>query len=149
MKQIQNDMQEVSDKNVLYSEIAFLEDMARLVVEARRTISYTYALRYFIKGRNKQEWLSFLQQEFQNDLEHLAELSETNWKELILSDAEEFKSFKLECVSVTSAVEQHLNNQMTSIIQGMNEIIDEDSVSGVDEVFLLNDYEWTCQNCRH
>lgn len=38
----------------------FLIDTARLVLEVRRALSYTYALRYNLRGKNKQELFDFI-----------------------------------------------------------------------------------------
>lgn len=53
--------------------------MANLSVQARRTISYTYAIRYYIRGRNKQQFFDFLLQELERDLEQLTKRTEENW----------------------------------------------------------------------
>jgi hypothetical protein len=53
--------------------------MASLVIAARRTISYTYAIRFYLKGINKQSFFDFLQRDLESDLEKLTKRSEENW----------------------------------------------------------------------
>lgn len=53
--------------------------MANLVIAARRTISFTYAIRFYLKGKNKQSFFDFLQRDLENDLEKLTKRSEEDW----------------------------------------------------------------------
>jgi len=53
--------------------------MAKLVVAARRTISFTYAIRFYLRGHNKQQFFDFLQRDLEADLEKLTRRSEENW----------------------------------------------------------------------
>jgi succinate dehydrogenase/fumarate reductase flavoprotein subunit len=43
-----------SQSRYSYNDFRFLIEMANLVVAARRTISFTYAIRFYLVGRNKQ-----------------------------------------------------------------------------------------------
>ena len=42
------------------SDFLFLIDIAELVIAARRALSYTYALRYYLKGAKKQSFCDFM-----------------------------------------------------------------------------------------
>jgi hypothetical protein len=44
-------------------------EIALLVIAARRTLSFTYPIRYYLRGRAKQEFFDFMK----NDLEKYLE----------------------------------------------------------------------------
>ena len=44
-----------------YADYQFLIEMANLCIQARRTIGFTYAIRFYLRGRNKQYFFDFLQ----------------------------------------------------------------------------------------
>ena len=50
------------EMNPKYSpnDYQFLIDIAGLVVAARRSLSYTYAIRFYLKGPNKQAFYDFI-----------------------------------------------------------------------------------------
>lgn len=52
---VKNQVDFVAAANPKYSpnDFKFLIDIAGLVVAARRSLSYTYALRYYLKGPNR------------------------------------------------------------------------------------------------
>lgn len=50
--------------------------MANLVVAARRTLSYTYPIRYYLRGKSKQQFFDFLVKDLERDLESLTKISE-------------------------------------------------------------------------
>ena len=41
-------------------DLQFLEEVADLVIKARRALAYTYPIRFFLKGRNKQAFFDFI-----------------------------------------------------------------------------------------
>lgn len=41
-------------------EFKFLEEIAELVIRARRALTYTYAMRYFLEGQAKQMFFDFI-----------------------------------------------------------------------------------------
>ena len=41
------------------NDLKFLVDIARLVIAARRSLSYTYAIRFYLNGPNKQAFFDF------------------------------------------------------------------------------------------
>lgn len=57
----------------------FLIQTASLVLEVRRALSYTYAIRYNLKGKLKQELFDFLVVDMERALEILTKMSEENW----------------------------------------------------------------------
>ena len=57
-------------------DFQFLKETAYLVLAARRTLSYTYAIRYYLKGREKQKFFDFLVKDLERTLETLTRLTE-------------------------------------------------------------------------
>ena len=57
-------------------DFEFLKEMAYLVLAVRRTLSYTYAIRFYLKGREKQQFFDFLVKDLERTLETLTRLSE-------------------------------------------------------------------------
>jgi len=57
----------------------FLIDIAELVLLARRAISFTYVMRFFLRGKNKQQFFDFQQKDLERSLEQLNKRNEQNW----------------------------------------------------------------------
>jgi hypothetical protein len=57
-------------------DFEFLIDTARLVLEVRRALSYTYALRYNLRGKERQELFDFIVKDMERALETLTRFSE-------------------------------------------------------------------------
>ena len=60
-------------------DFEFLLDIAGLVVAARRSLSYTYPFRYYLKGENKQRYFDFIQGDLEQSLERLNGKNEEDW----------------------------------------------------------------------
>ena len=41
------------------NDFKFLDEIAELVIKARRALTYTYPMRYYLEGRNKQQFFDF------------------------------------------------------------------------------------------
>jgi len=69
------------DLNANYGpkDFQFLLDIAELVVAARRSLSYTYAIRFFLKGAHKQAFFDFIQGDLESSLEALNKRNEEDW----------------------------------------------------------------------
>lgn len=61
-------------------DFKFLEDIAELVIRARRALTYTYAMRYYLEGRNKQSFFDFIQGDLESSLEKLNKRNEEDWQ---------------------------------------------------------------------
>jgi len=57
-----------------------LEEIAELVVRARRALTYTYAMRFFLDGQNKQRFFDFIQGDLESSLEKLNKRNEEDWQ---------------------------------------------------------------------
>ncbi len=70
------------DLNPKYTkkDFQFLEDIADLVVRARRALTYTYPMRFFLQGRTKQVFFDFIQAELESSLEKLNKRNEEDWQ---------------------------------------------------------------------
>ena len=64
-------------------DFQFLIEIAELVVAARRSLSFTYAIRFFLKGPNKQAFFDFIQGDLENSLEALNKKNEENWLDYV------------------------------------------------------------------
>ena len=95
--------------------------MANLCIQARRTISYTYAIRFYIRGRNKQAFFDFLLQDLERDLEQLTKRTEENWLSYTERDddnnvrlGDKFQKYKEDLVTLRAALERHFNKCLVS-----------------------------------
>jgi len=62
-------------------DLEFLEDIAELVIRARRAITYTYPMGYFMKAKTaKKVYFDFIQGELEFSLEKLVKQYEIDWK---------------------------------------------------------------------
>ena len=61
------------------NDYQFLVEIAELVVAARRSLSFTYPLRFYLKGKNKQAFFDFIQADLERSLEMLNKKNEEEW----------------------------------------------------------------------
>jgi hypothetical protein len=50
------------------------------VIKARRALTYTYPLRFYLEGKNKQQMFDFYQGELEASLEKLNKRNEEDWQ---------------------------------------------------------------------
>ena len=155
LRQIRHEIDILCSQQKLYgySDFQFLIEMANLSVQARRTISYTYVIRYYIRGRNKQQFFDFLLQELERDLEKLTKRTEENWlsytdtdEDLNVTLCEKFFAYKQDLISLRSALENHFKNCLESIQNGLPEVDDEEDFNTKEIVFFKK--TWTCRLCK-
>lgn len=60
------------------STFDFLEEIVELIIKARRAVTYTYPLRFYLEGKNKQLMFDFYQKELEFSLEKLNKIMEGN-----------------------------------------------------------------------
>ena len=63
------------------------------MIRARRALTYTYAIRYYLKGKNKQNFFDFIQGDLENSLERLNKRNEEDWQTYLDIDVEGSKNF--------------------------------------------------------
>ena len=68
------------------SDFDFLLEIARLVIAARRALSFTYPYRYYLTGETKQRYFDFIQAELIQSLEILNGKNEEDWNALMDKD---------------------------------------------------------------
>ena len=73
----------ISNPDMKTMDFDFLIDIAGLVVAARRSLSYTYPFRYYLKGENKQRYFDFIQGDLEQSLERLNGKNEEDWLEYL------------------------------------------------------------------
>lgn len=124
-------------------EFQFLIDIAGLVVAARRSLSYTYAIRFYLKGLAKQAFFDFIQGDLEKSLEALNKRSEESWLDKVSYDPDgtlqltrNFIDYKQQIQQLREAVEEHFNKVMSQIMQGLPDITEvEDVDEDVDYTF--------------
>ena len=115
LKTIREEIEQALKVNPSYGPKAyeFLVEIAKLVIVARRTLAYTYPIRYYMKGVNKQAFFDFMQSDLERYLELLTKSSEKNWREftecdingrLVLGD--KFEKFKSEITNLKVVLEK-------------------------------------------
>lgn len=61
-------------------DFQFLEDISELVIRARRVLTYTYPMRYYMKENPaKKRMFDFLQGDLERSLEMLVKVHESDW----------------------------------------------------------------------
>jgi hypothetical protein len=61
-------------------EFNFLGDAAELIINARRCLAYTYAVRYYLTGSSRQLFFDHIQGMLERSLEELSKKSEESWE---------------------------------------------------------------------
>lgn len=135
------------------NELQFLEEVAELVLRARRCLAYTYAIRFYLKGTLRQEFFDMLQGQLEGSLEKLNKLNEEVWeKKYIDVDenskmhlGERFFNFKREVIGTKESVEQHFGKTMQDIEADLPEV----PYDGDKDVYMTNftKDQWFCQQC--
>ena len=65
-------------------DLEFLDEISELVIRARRAITYTYPLRYFMENNQaKKAYFDFIQGDLEYSLEKLVRLHEKDWRDYI------------------------------------------------------------------
>jgi hypothetical protein len=59
-------------KCYVYQDFLFIQEIIDLLVKARRSLSNTYPLRFFMKGSSKKLFFDFMQKELEFSLENLS-----------------------------------------------------------------------------
>ena len=105
------------------NQFEFLVNIAKLVVAARRAVSYTYAMRYYMKGKNKQIHFDFIQASLEGDLEKLNGKIEEDWLGTLDHDmdgkphlGDRFFAYKQQVTNLNEVLERHFNNMMKEIM---------------------------------
>ena len=134
----------------------FLTDIGKLIVAARRAISFTYAMRYYLKGKFKQEHFDFIQAELESSLERLNGKAETNWLDLLDVEVDgrphlgdRFFTFKAQVTNLTQVLMRHFNNMMKEIRDGLPSAPEDKEDEATDYTFSTAQVgkEWKCLSC--
>lgn len=134
------------------TDFSFLEEIAELVIRARRCITYTYALRFYLKGAARQQFFDFLQGTLESSLESLNKKNEEDWESYIDIDvnkkmilADKFFKFKQEVNSLKDTVEKHFSKILGDLEAGMPDVPAGDEDEDID----LGGTNWTCPTCTN
>ena len=133
-------------------ELEFLEEIAELVIRARRALTNTYPLRFYMAISSKTAFFDFLQGELEASLEKLNKKNEVEWQEYLEVDAfselflgERFYKFKTEINGMKSALETHFTRIIASLEAGLPGV---EEVEGVAELDTFGGASnWTCPTC--
>ena len=143
--------------NLAYSPLdyQFLIDISGLIIAARRSLSFTYAIRFFLKGAQKQAFFDFMQGDLETNLERLNKRMEENWLDYVEYDPQgklicgpKFIRYKENVNTLREVVERHLNTVMVEIMNGLPSImnIQEDEEDYVFDGTNVGTH-WTCRVC--
>lgn len=130
-------------------------DIAGLVVAARRSLSYTYAIRFFLKGAQKQAFFDFIQGDLERSLEALNKRMEENWLDYVEYDVQgrlilgqKYIRFKETVTTSREVVERHFNTVMGEIMNGLpsiSNVVEDDEDHTFDGGNVGT--SWTCRTC--
>ena len=81
-QEIQTQITNCVELNCKYGpqDFKFLEEIAELVIRARRALTYTYPMRFYLEGKNKQWFFDFIQGDLESSLEKLNKRNEEDWQ---------------------------------------------------------------------
>ena len=117
------------NKKLTFDELEFLVDVANLILRARRSLSYTYALRFYVRGENKQRFFDFIQGDLERSLELLNDKSEQDWLDLLEKDhngvrqvTSVFLQYKDQMIMLQKTLRKYFDTAMTSMLAGLPEV---------------------------
>ena len=133
-------------------EFQFLEEIAELVIRARRALTYTYPLRFYMAVTSKTAFFDFLQGELEGSLEKLNKKNEEDWQVYLEVDGfdelflgERFTKFKTDINNLKSTLETHFS-RIISVLEADLPGIEE--IEGVMELDTFSGAQnWTCPTC--
>ena len=146
----------LTSTNYQINDFQFMLDIAKLVVVARRSLSYTYAIRFNLRGVQKQFFFDFIQADMERSLENLNKRMEEYWLENLDIDArgrmqmgQRFIKYKESVTSLRVTVEKHFNTLMWEIMNGLPSIACNDESTAEDYSFDGSNVgqEWSCTVC--
>ena len=76
----------LSNEELQNKDFEFLVDIAGLVIAARRSLAYTYPIRYYQLSETKQRFFDFIQGDLERSLEKLNEQNEKDWTKYLETD---------------------------------------------------------------
>ena len=135
----------------------FLLDISKLIITVRRGLTYTYPIRFYLKGPNKQSFFDFIQGELEASLEKLNKRMEENWLEKLdynemgkLIIGRKFNDYKAQVVDLRVIVQNHFNQMMKDIMSGLPHIKEDDDAEDDDYTFDGSNSGtiWTCRVCQ-
>ena len=118
-------------KNLLLSDLYFLNEAVESTIKSRKFLKCTYVFGFYLKEKSKEMKLfEHKQSLLESNADRLHELLENETIKTILalnddSDFDnEFKKFKILIIDLLSATNKFLGNLMTEIENGMLHLID-------------------------
>ena len=137
-------------------DFQFLVDIAQLIIVVRRSLSYTYAIRFYLTGQNKQSFFDFIQAELESSLERLNKLMETEkWIDKLdydesgrVVEGERFFTFKARVTDLTKTLQGHFNKMMQDIMSGLSDVKEVDDTKDDFTFDGTNTGHWTCRTCQ-
>lgn len=97
-------------------DFQFLEEIAELVIRARRALTYTYPMRFFLEPGPKQRFFDFIQGDLESSLEKLNKRNEEDWYSYVDVNAfkeihlgERFFKYKEEINTLRSTLGEHFS----------------------------------------
>ena len=157
VEKIKTEIAHVHELCPMYSpnDYQFLIEIAELVIAARRSLAYTYPIRFYLKGAAKQQFFDFLQSDLESSLEKLNKKNEEEWVTYVetnelgqLQLTDKFFAYKQEIVTLRTALNNHFNQCMTSIKNGLPEVEEEvkDEADYTFDASMVG--KWTCRVCQ-
>lgn len=117
--QVQATVKTTLEMNPAFNPIDFnfLEEVADLVIKARRCVTYTYAIRFYLKGTLRQQFFDMIQNMLEMSLEALNKRNEERWEREYLeidslqqmSLGPKFYEYKRDVISLKDSVEKHFS----------------------------------------
>lgn len=117
-QEIQSQIHNCLELNNKYGpkDFSFLEEIAELVIRARRALTYTYPMRFYLESLPKTVFFDFIQADLESSLEKLNKRNEEDWQLHLEIDyegkihlGERFFRYKQDVNNLRSTVETHFS----------------------------------------
>ena len=127
LPEVEQKMQLLHDvKRYPIGELEFLKEGAEQVIECRRILKCTYAFGYFLEPGNEKNLFEHLQQQLEENTEHLHELAEKKLDEFLDPenlDRSPFYHYKSNLTNYTQVTKRFLANLLDGIDNGLTAFI--------------------------
>ena len=133
-----------------------------MAIDVRRGVSYTYAIRFHLKGIKRQVFFDHMIQNLEAALDALQRKLDNPWVTFTEKDdlgrlylGQKFFKYKESCLTLVETLQKHFTDSMRQIHDGLEDIeetvkLNKNIVEDVDYMFD-GTYEykntWTCSKC--
>lgn len=153
LSQIAEVYNQTNESNIL----EFFSNATYLLLKAKQSLAYSYAIGYFLASKSKLRFFEFIQGELEQAALKLDDLTNIDVRKFILKQHQfpfhqrEFQEYRLNVVKLTEVIKSFFEKSFIELESGLPEIRDEEYKDDILEAQMLIDEvengKWICQNC--